>query len=129
MEAVQPPIVFITSNDERALPDAFLRRCLFRYIDAPSAAQLTEIVLAHFPDAPNDLAEAAIARFVQLRTDMAAQPAGKPVGTSELLDWFAVLMAHYDNGAVLESLNERLVFTEALLKGWRDQRQFGELGA
>lgn len=67
VEAKQPPIVFITSNDEKDLPDAFLRRCLFHYIEFPSNSQLIEIVNTHFLKSPKDLVEKAVKRFEELR--------------------------------------------------------------
>jgi MoxR-like ATPase len=93
IKAQKAPIVFITSNDEKDLPDAFLRRCLFHYIEFPSPDQLTAIVNAHFPASPAKVVEAAIDRFLQLRAQMEREKgkAGKKVSTSELLDWFSVL--------------------------------------
>src|SRR6202011_4883095 len=67
ISAKHPPIVFITSNDEKDLPDAFLRRCLFLYVTFPDAEQLFEIVSAHFPTVSPSLVEAAISRFLELR--------------------------------------------------------------
>lgn len=70
VKAKQPPIVFITSNDEKDLPDAFLRRCLFHYIDFPSASQLVDIIKLHFPDSSPVLTGAAVSRFYELRKQM-----------------------------------------------------------
>ncbi len=70
IKAKSPPIVFITSNDEKSLPDAFLRRCLFFYLDFPSPMQLVAIVSSHFPNASSKLIEAAVSRFARLRNLM-----------------------------------------------------------
>ncbi|MGL5060629.1 MAG: AAA family ATPase, partial [Microcoleus sp.] len=67
IQANATPIVFITSNDEKDLPDAFLRRCLFHYVEFPNREQLIEIVKAHFLASPEALVNAIIDRFLQLR--------------------------------------------------------------
>ena len=87
------PIVFITSNDEKDLPDAFLRRCLFYYVKFPDTERLKEIVLAHFPSTSQELVNMAVKRFQELREEMrkARGEVGKKVSTSELIDWFRVL--------------------------------------
>jgi len=125
IKAQQPPIVFITSNDEKELPDAFLRRCLFIYIEFPSPEQLAAIVNAHFPASPPKLVEGAVSRFLGLRQQMEQQKgkAGKKVSTSELLDWFAVLRRH-PKDQVLEQLKGQLPFPEVLLKSWEDHLRY-----
>ncbi|MBD1944364.1 MoxR family ATPase [Coleofasciculus sp. FACHB-712] len=117
-----PPIVFVTSNDEKDLPDAFLRRCLFYYIKFPYL-QLTEIVKAHFPESPPDVVEAAVNRFTELRRKMEKGKSGKKVSTSELLDWFAVLH-QFPKDEVLKQLEEELPFPEVLLKKWEDHLRY-----
>jgi MoxR-like ATPase len=117
-----PPIVFVTSNDEKDLPDAFLRRCLFYYIEFPYS-QLTEIVKAHFPESPPDVVEAAVKRFTELRQKMEKGKSGKKVSTSELLDWFAVLH-QFPQDEVLKQLEEELPFPEVLLKKWEDHLRY-----
>ncbi|MEP0885172.1 MoxR family ATPase [Trichocoleus sp. ST-U3] len=117
-----PPIVFVTSNDEKDLPDAFLRRCLFYYIEFPYS-QLTEIVKAHFPESPPDVVEAAVKRFSELRQKMEKGKSGKKVSTSELLDWFAVLH-QFPTDEVLKQLEEELPFPEVLLKKWEDHLRY-----
>ena len=81
VQARHAPIIFITSNDEKDLPDAFLRRCLFHYIEFPKEPRLVDIVRAHFPEDSRQLIDAAVSRFVALRKDMQ----GKKVSTSELI--------------------------------------------
>ena len=125
VRAHKPPIVFITSNDERELPDAFLRRCLFFYIEFPSRNRLVEIVNAHFPGSPSELVDAAIERFLELRQQMEREKGktGKKVSTSELLDWFAVLRK-YPEDDILTKLDGRLPFPEILLKSWEDHLRY-----
>jgi MoxR-like ATPase len=104
IETRYPPFIFITSNDERELPEAFLRRCLFMYIRFPDDKQLKEIINAHLPgllttqkavvrstDAqkPNEtFVDKLIERFTRLKKDIDSNPAdNKRISTSELLDW------------------------------------------
>ncbi|WP_293154564.1 MULTISPECIES: MoxR family ATPase [unclassified Microcoleus] len=122
VKANYPPIVFVTSNDEKDLPDAFLRRCLFYYIKFPYS-QLTEIVKAHFPESPPDLIEVAVKRFTELRQAMEKGQSGKKVSTSELLDWFAVLR-RFPQDEVLKQLENELPFPEVLLKKWEDHLRY-----
>jgi MoxR-like ATPase len=88
------PIIFITSNDEKELPEAFLRRCLFYFVRFPSPARLAAILTAHFGAPPEALVEQAVRRFLELRSrqerDELAAP--KKVSTSELIDWFKALV-------------------------------------
>ena len=120
------PIVFITSNDEKDLPDAFLRRCLFHYVKFPERSQLAAIVQAHFPASPETVMDAIIARFLQLREEMRKDKgdAGKKVSTSELMDWVRVL-SHYEEDEVLAKLKEELLHPGVLLKSWDDYRRYG----
>jgi MoxR-like ATPase len=123
--AKEPPIVIITSNDEKDLPDAFLRRCLFFYIEFPSPDQLVKILNAHFPSPPPDVVKAAIGRFLELRQQMEQQKGkvGKKVSTSELIDWFAILRRHPDDEA-LSLLKGILPYPEVLLKSWEDHLRY-----
>ena len=126
VQAKAKPIVFITSNDEKDLPDAFLRRCLFHYIKFPTPEQLIEIVQAHFPDSPEEMVDRIIDRFLELRQEMRKDKgdAGKKVSTSELLDWFRVLCHREDE--VLTRLARELLFPGVLLKSWEDYRVYTE---
>lgn len=125
VRAHKPPIVFITSNDEKELPDAFLRRCLFFYIEFPSPTRLVEIVNAHFPGSSPKLVDAATERFLKVRRQMEREKGktGKKVSTSELLDWFAVLR-QYPEDEVLAKLDGKLPFPEVLLKSWEDHLRY-----
>lgn len=118
------PIVFITSNDEKDLPDAFLRRCLFHYIEFPDHDWLIEIVNAHMPDIPEPLLNAAMDRFMKLREEMSEKgEAGKKVSTSELIDWVRVLR-RYPEDEVMEKLKRQLPYSGVLLKNWDDHRRY-----
>ena len=84
------PVVIITSNNEKELPDAFLRRCFFHYIRFPDAETLRAIVRVHFPDLEDRLLSAALARFLDLRDTPGLK---KKPSTSEMLDWLRLLVA------------------------------------
>jgi MoxR-like ATPase len=119
------PIVIITSNDEKDLPDAFLRRCLFHYVEFPRPDRLMQIVQSRFPEASLLMVEQAIARFLDLRDQMRKDKgeAGKKVSTSELLDWFQVLR-RYPEDEALQKLKGKLPFAGILLKSWPDHLQY-----
>lgn len=122
IEANHPPIVLITSNDEKDLPDAFLRRCLFHYIDFPGGDRLSEIIRAIFPDAPSDLVEEAVTAFLDLRGRMKGA-AGKKVSTSELIDWFKVLH-QFPESPPIRKLNGKIPFAGVLLKRWEQHERY-----
>jgi MoxR-like ATPase len=84
------PIVIITSNNEKELPDAFLRRCFFHYIRFPDAETLAQIVAVHFPDVKQTLLREALTQFYALRETPGLK---KKPSTSEALDWIRLLMA------------------------------------
>ncbi|WP_105169257.1 AAA family ATPase [Pseudoalteromonas sp. T1lg23B] len=84
------PIVIITSNNEKELPDAFLRRCFFHYIDFPSPEQMQQIIEVHYPNIKQDLVQQALESFFKLREIPGLK---KKPSTSELLDWLKLLMA------------------------------------
>lgn len=119
------PIVLITSNDEKDLPDAFLRRCLFHYVEFPKRDRLIEIVNAMFPASPEVLVDKVVERFLQLREEMRKDKgeAGKKVSTSELIDWFHVLR-RYREDEVLAKLDGKLPFAGVLLKSWDDHLRY-----
>jgi MoxR-like ATPase len=119
------PVILITSNDEKDLPDAFLRRCLFYFIIFPEGDQLIDIIKAHFPETPEDLVKAAVHRFEILHGKMVADKgdAGKRVSTSELIDWFRVLSAYPEDKA-LSQLDGTLPFPSVLLKSFDDHRRY-----
>ncbi len=90
VKAVHRPIILITSNNEKELPDAFLRRCFFHYIRFPDAETLEKIVRVHYPKLKQDLLAEALAAFFRLRETPGLR---KKPSTSELLDWIKLLVA------------------------------------
>ncbi|MEZ5810042.1 MAG: MoxR family ATPase [Rhizobiaceae bacterium] len=88
--ARQRPIVIITSNNEKELPDAFLRRCFFHYIRFPDAETLTRIVDVHYPGIKQNLVSAALTQFYEIREQQGLK---KKPSTSEVLDWIRLLVA------------------------------------
>jgi MoxR-like ATPase len=115
------PIVLINSNDEKDLPHAFLRRCLFHYVEFPTDDQLIQIIHARFPSAPEALVQQAVSRFLELRETMRKRKGegGKKASTSELIDWFQVLQ-RYPEEQALAQLNGKLPYPGVLLKSWED---------
>ncbi len=100
IKAAYPPIIFITSNDEKELPAAFLRRCLFHYIDFPSDKKLQQIIRANFPDLSKvepKVVKKALQRFKKLRAEIERDLSTdvKPA-TSKLLDWIKVMNYHFE---------------------------------
>ncbi|WP_305805350.1 MoxR family ATPase [Stenotrophomonas sp. YIM B06876] len=90
VSARQRPVILITSNNEKELPDAFLRRCFFHYIRFPDAGTLKRIVDMHFPDIDQHLVGRALRAFFELREVPGLK---KKPSTSELIDWLRLLMA------------------------------------
>jgi MoxR-like ATPase len=90
VRAKQRPIIMITSNNEKELPDAFLRRCFFHYIAFPDRATLQRIVAVHYPDIAQNLVARALDVFFELREVPALK---KKPSTSELIDWLKLLLA------------------------------------
>ncbi|MEM7725500.1 MAG: MoxR family ATPase [Cyanobacteria bacterium P01_A01_bin.45] len=127
IEAKQPPIVIITSNNEKELPDAFLRRCIFYYIEFPKNDDLIKIVNAHFPSSLEmDLVEAAVERFVDLREKGTSRKDSKKASTSELLDWIRWLNRYPTEEAmdIINNLAENQSLLGALLKTKEDQERY-----
>ena len=110
VEAKHRPIVIITSNAEKELPDAFLRRCVFHFISFPTRELMTDIVKVHYPDIESTLLAQALTRFYQLRDmdDLRKKPS-----TSELIDWVLALRRA---GIAPEVLEQELPFIGALIK-------------
>ena len=121
------PIIIITSNNEKDLPDAFLRRCFFHYIQFPNADTMAEIVNVHFPDIKSRLLGAALKRFYEVR----AMPGlKKKPSTSELLDWLKLLLIEdIDPETLKESDPKKLIppLHGALLKNEQDVHLFERL--
>jgi MoxR-like ATPase len=119
--ASQRPVVVITSNNEKELPDAFLRRCVFHFIDFPDQELMKRIVRVHHPKVDDALVDQAVVAFYELR---AVPRLRKRPSTSELVDWIAVLMAQDGGGSGSGGPRERLVrelpFLGVLLKKEQD---------
>lgn len=118
--AKQRPIVIITSNNEKELPDAFLRRCFFHYIRFPDAELLTEIVGVHFPNIQQQLLSTALEVFFELRE---LPNLKKKPSTSELLDWLKLLLAEDIPVEVLQDKQQKgglMPMFGALLKNEQD---------
>ena len=112
--AAQRPIVVVTSNNEKELPDAFLRRCVFHYIEFPDEALMRDIVQVHHPDLEDDLLRQALVAFYWLRDQPEVR---KRPSTSELIDWIAALRRA---GIGAETMEEKLPFLGVLLKREQD---------
>ena len=121
------PIVFITSNNEKELPDAFLRRCFFHYIRFPDRDTMQRIVDVHFPDIRKDLLREALEVFFGLRDIPGLK---KKPSTSELIDWLKLLVAEDIPPEALRSHDQRVVvppLAGALLKNEQDLHLFERL--
>jgi MoxR-like ATPase len=114
VKARQRPVVVITSNNEKELPDAFLRRVVFHFIAFPDRELMADIVGVHYPNLAGDLLERAIATFYRLRD---IEGLRKRPSTSELLDWIGALLAH---GVDPELLASDLPFLGTLIKREQD---------
>jgi len=125
--AKKRPLVIITSNNEKELPDAFLRRCFFHYIKFPDKKTMEKIVQVHYPSIKKNLLDAALNAFFSIRE---VQGITKKPSTSELLDWLKLLLAEDipadalhadDSGAIIPKLHG------ALLKNEQDVHLFERL--
>ena len=126
IRARQRPVIIITSNNEKELPDAFLRRCFFHYIRFPEAETLARIVEVHFPGIKQNLLATALTQFYELRETPGLK---KKPSTSEVLDWLKLILAedlapedlHRDGHGLLPKLHG------ALLKNEQDVQLFERL--
>jgi MoxR-like ATPase len=114
------PVVVITSNNEKELPDAFLRRCVFHFIDFPEPELMKRIVRVHHPDIDDTLVDQAIAAFYDLRSVPRVR---KRPSTSELIDWIAVMAR---SGVAVERIKSELPFVGVLLKKEQDHATVAE---
>ncbi len=125
--AKQRPIIIITSNNEKDLPDAFLRRCFFHYIQFPDAQTMQEIVNVHFPDLKPRLLTAALKRFYNVRDTPGLK---KKPSTSELLDWLKLLLVEDIDPETLKEVDQKKLIPPlhgALLKNEQDVHLFERL--
>ena len=114
VKAKHRPIVIITSNAEKELPDAFLRRCIFHYIAFPNEEMMQKIVMAHYPDIKQNLRDNAIRAFYRLRS---LAGINKKPATSELLDWIRALQI---GGITEDDMKQVLPYIGVLLKKTED---------
>jgi MoxR-like ATPase len=127
IKARHRPIVFITSNNEKELPDAFLRRCFFHYIKFPDTETMQKIVDVHFPGLKKELLGAALRTFYDVRNLPGLK---KKPSTSELLDWLKLLVAEDIPVEALQSKDEKVAvppLVGALLKNEQDVTLFEKL--
>jgi MoxR-like ATPase len=127
IRAKHRPLVFITSNNEKELPDAFLRRCFFHYIKFPDADTMRQIVDVHFPGLKQELLAAAMKTFYEVRNLPGLK---KKPSTSELLDWLKLLVAEDMPLEALQSRDDRVSvppLVGALLKNEQDVTLFEKL--
>jgi MoxR-like ATPase len=127
IRAKHRPLVFITSNNEKELPDAFLRRCFFHYIKFPEADTMRQIVAVHFPTLKGDLLSAALKTFYDVRGLPGLK---KKPSTSELIDWLKLLVAEDIPLEALQSPDQKVSvppLVGALLKNEQDMSLFEKL--
>ena len=127
VKAHRRPIVVITSNNEKELPDAFLRRCFFHYIRFPDRETMTQIVDVHFPDLQRNLLREALNVFYDIREVPGLK---KKPSTSELLDWLKLLLAEDIGVEALRERNARKAIPPlygALLKNEADVQLFEKI--
>jgi MoxR-like ATPase len=120
VKARHRPIIIITSNNEKELPDAFLRRCFFHFINFPSKETMKEIIVVHYPDIQTSLVQEALQVFFELREIPGLK---KKPSTSELIDWLKLLMADDIPDEVLKNRDQSKAIPPlygALLKNEQD---------
>jgi len=108
------PVVLITSNNEKELPDAFLRRCIFHFIEFPDAALMRQIIAVHHPHLDAKLLDQVLIKFYWLREQNELR---KKPSTAELVDWISALLR---SGISIEKVEQHIPFVGALLKKEQD---------
>jgi len=127
IKAKNRPLVFITSNNEKELPDAFLRRCFFHYIKFPEAETMRQIVAVHYPNLKKELLNVAMKTFFDIRNLPGLK---KKPSTSELLDWLKLLVAEDIPLEALQTQADKVAvppLVGALLKNEQDFTLFEKL--
>ena len=127
ISAKQRPIVIITSNNEKDLPDAFLRRCFFHYINFPGVETLQEIVKVHYPDIKKNILNSSLKSFLNVRETPGMK---KKPSTSELLDWIKLILADDLSAEELSDKNSSNILPPlygALLKNEADVELFQKI--
>ena len=110
IKAKKRPVVIITSNAEKELPDAFLRRCIFQYIEFPNEELMKEIIKVHYPDLDKNIIDQTIAAFYYVRSLKDIQ---KKPSTSEIIDWIQALTI---SGIPVERITKEIPFAGVILK-------------
>jgi MoxR-like ATPase len=129
IKAKHRPVVFITSNNEKELPDAFLRRCFFHYIRFPDPETMKQIVAVHFPKLKEELLTATLKTFYDVRNLPGLK---KKPSTSELIDWLRLLLAEDIAAQALRGPDDKIAvppLVGALLKNEQDLSLFEKLVA
>jgi MoxR-like ATPase len=121
--AKQRPIVIITSNSEKELPDAFLRRCIFYYIEFPDEEMMERIIRVHYPDIQDKVVRECIKKFYWIRQ---VDGLRKKPSTSELLDWIKALAM---GGVNVDRIASELPFLGTLLKTEQDTEKVGRVAS
>jgi MoxR-like ATPase len=121
--AIQRPIVIITSNSEKELPDAFLRRCIFYYIEFPDEQMMERIIRVHYPDIQEKVVRECIKKFYWIRQ---VDGLRKKPSTSELLDWIKALAM---GGVNVDRISSELPFLGTLLKTEQDTEKLGKIAS
>jgi MoxR-like ATPase len=127
IKAKNRPLVFITSNNEKELPDAFLRRSFFHYIKFPEAETMRQIVAVHYPNLKKELLNVAMKTFFDIRNLPGLK---KKPSTSELLDWLKLLVAEDIPLEALQTQDDKVAvppLVGALLKNEQDVTLFEKL--
>jgi MoxR-like ATPase len=119
VKARHRPVVLITSNNEKELPDAFLRRCIFHFIEFPDPALMRRIVAVHHPHLEAKLLDQVLVKFYWLREQSELR---KKPSTSELIDWISALLR---SGVSMDQLESHIPFVGALLKKEQDVDALG----
>ena len=124
------PLIIITSNQEKNLPNAFLRRCIYHYIELPNQERLRKILTERFTDAEQDVIIKAVDRFQEVRTsqDETKSEGEKKVSTSELIAWFKSLLKYKPEEIIAKLNQDKLPHASILLKSRTDLQDYGTRG-
>lgn len=124
------PLIIITSNQEKNLPNAFLRRCIYHYIELPNQERLRKILTERFTDAEQDVIIKAVDRFQEVRTsqDETKSEGEKKVSTSELIAWFKSLLKYKPEEIIAKLKEDKLPHASVLLKSRTDLQDYGTRG-
>ena len=124
------PLIIITSNQEKNLPNAFLRRCIYHYIELPNQERLRKILTERFTDAEQEVIIKAVDRFQEVRTsqDETKSEGEKKVSTSEFIAWFKSLLKYKPEEIIAKLNGDKLPHASVLLKSRTDLQDYGTRG-